>query len=109
MEFCPKCEVRLKKNDDGLLSCRKCNYVKEKTGKSTKEKSEETNSEFLVMGEDDMKIAKGLESTVPIDCEKCHNKKEFGGLFRRAVPMNLRLNFIDVQNVTILGETTHNF
>jgi hypothetical protein len=25
------------------------------------------------------------------------------------VPMNLRLNFIDVQNVTILGETTHNF
>jgi len=36
-------------------------------------------------------------------------KKEFGGLFRRAVPMNLRLNFIDVQNVTTLGETTHNF
>ena len=36
-------------------------------------------------------------------------RKEFRGLFRHAVPMNLRLNFIDVQNVTILGETTHNF
>jgi len=70
MEFCPKCEVRLKKNNAGLLSCLKCNYVKEKTDKSTKEKPEATNSEFLVMGEDDMKVAKGLESTVPIDCEK---------------------------------------
>jgi len=50
MEFCPKCEVRLKKNDDGLLSCPKCNYVKEKTDKPTKEKPEEINSEFLVMG-----------------------------------------------------------
>ena len=36
MEFCPKCEVRLKKNDDGLLSCLKCNYVKKKTDKPTK-------------------------------------------------------------------------
>ena len=75
MEFCPKCEVRLKKNDDGLLSCRKCDYVKEKTDKSTKEKPEETNSEFLVMGEDDMNIVKGLESTVKIDCDKCHNQE----------------------------------
>ena len=75
MEFCPKCEVRLKKNNDGLLSCLKCNYVKEKTDKSTKEKPEETESEFLVMGEDDMNIVKGLESTVKIDCEKCHNQE----------------------------------
>ena len=50
MEFCPKCEVRLKKNDDGLLSCLKCNYVKENTDKPTKEKPEEVNTEFLVIG-----------------------------------------------------------
>ena len=70
MEFCPKCEIRLKKNDSGLLSCSKCNYVKEVSDKPTKEKPEETDSEFLVMGEDDMKQAKGLESTINIDCEK---------------------------------------
>ena len=75
MEFCPNCEVRLKKNDDGLLSCSKCNYVKEKTGESAKEKSEEINSEFLVMEESDMKQAKSLESTIKIDCEKCHNQE----------------------------------
>jgi len=67
MEFCPKCEIRLKKNDSGLLHCPKCKYLKEKTVESTKEELEEVNSEFLVMGEDDMKQAKGLESTIKID------------------------------------------
>ena len=66
MEFCPKCEVRLK-NDNGLLSCPKCKYVKEKP--------EETNSEFLGMDESDLNQAKGLESTIKIDCEKCHNQE----------------------------------
>ena len=75
MEFCPKCEIRLKKNDSGLLHCPKCQYLKEKTVESTKEEPEGANSEFLVMGEDDMKQAKGLESTVKIDCEKCHNQE----------------------------------
>ena len=50
MEFCPKCEVRLKKNNDGLLSCPKCQFVKGKSADTIKEKSEEVNSEFLVMG-----------------------------------------------------------
>ena len=75
MEFCPKCEIRLKKNDSGLLHCPKCKYLKEKTVASTKKESKEINSEFLVMGEEDVKQSKGLESTVPIDCEKCHNKE----------------------------------
>ena len=109
MEFCPKCEIRLKKNDSGLLHCPKCKYLKEKTVESTKEEPEGANSEFLVMGEDDVKQAKGLESTVPIDCEKCHNKEGVSWTFRHVVQTNLKLNFIDVQNVTTLGETTHNF
>jgi len=75
MEFCPNCEIRLKKNDSGLLHCPKCQYLKEKTVESTKEEPEEANSELLVMGEDDMKQAKGLESTIKIDCEKCHNQE----------------------------------
>jgi len=74
MEFCPNCEIRLK-NDSGLLHCPKCKYVKEKIDNPTKEKPEEINPEFLVMGKDDMKQAKGLESTVKIDCEKCHNQE----------------------------------
>jgi len=75
MEFCPNCEIRLKKNDSGLLHCPKCKYLKEKTVEPTKEEPEGANSEFLVMGEEDVKQAKGLESTVPIDCEKCHNQE----------------------------------
>ena len=74
MEFCPNCEVRLKKNDNGLLACSKCKYVKEIVDKPTK-KSEETNSEFLVMGEADLNQAKRLESIIKIDCEKCHNQE----------------------------------
>jgi len=50
MEFCPKCEIRLKKNDSGLLHCPKCKYLKEKTVESTKKEPEGANSEFLVMG-----------------------------------------------------------
>ena len=74
MEFCPNCEVRLK-NDNGLLSCPKCKFVKEKTDKSVKEKPEEINSEFLVMDESDLSQTKKLESTIKIDCEKCHNQE----------------------------------
>jgi len=36
-------------------------------------------------------------------------RKQFGGLSKRVVLMNLKLNFIDVQNVIILGVITHNF
>ena len=33
MDFCPKCEARLKKNSDGLLACPKCEFVKEGAAK----------------------------------------------------------------------------
>ena len=82
MDFCPHCDTRLKKNDDGLLACAKWKFVKEKTVNITKEKSEDANSEFLVMDESDMNQAKGLESTVPIDCEKCHNKEGVSWTFQ---------------------------
>ena len=74
--------VSLKKNDDGLLACSKCQFVKEKTVNITKEKPEDANSEFLVMDESDLDQAKGLESTVPIDCEKCHNKEGVSWTFQ---------------------------
>ena len=62
MEFCPKCEVRLKKNDDGLLSCLKCNYVKEKSDKPTKEKPEEEVVKGFEKLSDD-KVTKKLSDT----------------------------------------------
>ncbi|MEE2600697.1 MAG: transcription factor S [Thermoproteota archaeon] len=71
MEFCPTCETLLKKNNNKLV-CPKCEYVK-KIDKTIKEKPKEPDSDFLVMGESDMSAAKGLKSTIKIDCEKCHN------------------------------------
>ena len=82
MDFCPKCESRLKKNSDGSLVCPKCQFVKEGKIKEDTKKSEEVNSEFLVMDESDLSKAKGLESTVKIDCEKCHNKEGVSWTFQ---------------------------
>ena len=76
MDFCPKCEIRLKKNNNGsALGCPKCDYVKENIVKDDQVKLDESNSDFTVMGKDDMNIVKGLESTIKIDCEKCHNQE----------------------------------
>ena len=82
MDICPKCDSRLKKNNDGLLACPKCKFVKEGAIKEETKKLEEPNPEFLVMDESDVNQAKGLESTVPIDCEKCHNKEGVSWTFQ---------------------------
>ena len=55
--------------------CPKCDYVKENIVKDDQVKLDESNSDFTVMGKDDMNIVKGLESTIKIDCEKCHNQE----------------------------------
>lgn len=72
MRFCPSCEVRLKKSEEGL-KCPKCDYVEGKEGSSlTKQKSEQEVSEFNVI--DDSEKADTMP-TVKIDCEKCgHNQ-----------------------------------
>ena len=76
MEFCPKCETRLKKDINSTsLVCPKCQYVKQGSNKTNKQKSQESDSDLLVMEENDIKESKGLESTIKIDCEKCHNQE----------------------------------
>ena len=50
-------------------------FVKENIVKDDQVKLDESNSDFTVMGKDDMNIVKGLESTIKIDCEKCHNQE----------------------------------
>ena len=61
-----------KKNNE--LVCPKCEYVK-KIGKTVKEKPGESDPDFLVMGESDMRKDQGLKSTIKIDSEKCHNQE----------------------------------
>lgn len=72
MKFCPKCEVRLKKSDSGLV-CPKCDYSEGGNSESSKTVIEEKEvSEFNVLEESD-----GQEAlpTIKIDCEKCgHNE-----------------------------------
>ena len=70
MEFCPTCEALLKKKNNELIcSTKDCGYTK-KIGKIVKEKSGELDSDFLVIGESDMKKHQGFKSTIKIDCEK---------------------------------------
>ena len=83
MEFCPKCETRLKKDANSIsLVCPKCQYVKQKSNKTKKERSQESDSGLLVMEENDIKKSKGLESTIKIDCEKCHNQEGVSWAFQ---------------------------
>ena len=73
MEFCPTCKTLLKKSNNKLV-CPKCEYVK-KIDKPIKEKPAESDPDFLVMEESDMRKDQGLKSTIKIDCEKCHNQE----------------------------------
>ena len=66
MKFCPKCEVRLKK--DGLsLSCPKCGYA-QGSSKTDKKIEQEEKSEFNVLDENE---GKETLPTIKKDCEKC--------------------------------------
>ncbi|SVB17351.1 uncharacterized protein METZ01_LOCUS170205, partial [marine metagenome] len=66
MEFCPTCKALLKKKNNELV-CPKCEYVK-KIKKPIKEKLGESDPDFLVMEESDMRKDQGLKSTIKIDC-----------------------------------------
>ena len=69
MKFCPKCEVKLKKNDSGL-QCSKCGYTEGQEVKQIKKipDNQESNKEFNVFEENE-----GDEAlpTIKIECEKC--------------------------------------
>lgn len=70
MKFCPKCEVKLKK-DGQSLQCPKCDYTEGQAAAAGKKaESEERVNEFNVFEGDE-----GNEtlSTIKIDCEKCGN------------------------------------
>jgi DNA-directed RNA polymerase subunit M len=72
MKFCPKCEVKLKK-DDSDLKCPKCGYVEGDISTQQKKVDQEESTEaFNVFAENE-----GDESlpTIKIECESCgHNE-----------------------------------
>ncbi len=72
MKFCPKCEVKLKK-DGGDLKCPKCGYVEGKISVTKKKIVQEKSTEpFNVFEENE-----GEETlpTIKIECESCgHNE-----------------------------------
>lgn len=73
MKFCPKCEVRLKKdNSASFLSCPKCGYSESGSAKLKKETGEETKSELNILDENE---GKETLPTIKIDCEKCGNNE----------------------------------
>lgn len=71
MRFCPRCEVKLKKDDSGL-QCPKCNYMEGAENKRPENVDEEVESEFNVFAENE-----GNETlpTIEIECEKCGNNE----------------------------------
>jgi len=70
MKFCPKCEVKLKK-DNSDLKCPKCGYVEGGTQDLQKKMLQEESTEvFNVFDENE------VEETLPtikIECESCGN------------------------------------
>jgi len=58
LEFCPTCDALLKKKNNELV-CPKCEYVK-KIKKNIKEEPAESDHDFLVMEESDMRKDQGL-------------------------------------------------
>ena len=71
MKFCPKCEVRLKKNNSNfVLSCPKCGYAESGSKETKKDKQDEIKLEIHVLDENE---GKETLPTIKIDCEKCGN------------------------------------
>lgn len=72
MRFCPKCEIRLKKSEDGL-HCPKCDYTEGSASDTIKKQENEVKvSELNVLDENE---GKETLPTIKMDCEKCGNNE----------------------------------
>ncbi len=80
MKFCPKCEVKLKKNISGL-QCSKCGYTEGEKVKPTKKiiDEQEPNESILAFEGNE-----GEESlpTIKIECEKCGHDEAVWWMFQ---------------------------
>lgn len=69
MRFCPKCDVRLRAGEGGLV-CPKCGHAEGGAPGGTKRPEPAAAQGFKVLDESE---AKGPESTIEKECEKCGN------------------------------------
>ena len=73
MKFCPKCDIRLKKDSgSSIISCPKCNYTEGQESEHQNKISEEPKSDFLILEENE---GKDSMPTIEIECEKCGNNE----------------------------------
>ena len=71
MKFCPKCDIRLRRNtSDFSIICPQCGYTEKSSSKTVEIKKDEAKPEIKVLDENDQKESL---STIKIDCEKCGN------------------------------------
>ena len=73
MKFCPTCDVRLKKDSaTSVLTCPKCDYTEGGPKIEKQSVSQETESDFLVLDENE---GKDVLPTMEIECEnkECDN------------------------------------
>ena len=78
MKFCPKCAVKLRKNDG---HCPTCDYAEEKESKPTKKIPVKEEPDFSLLA---FEGNEGEESnpTIKIDCEKCGHDEAVGWMFQ---------------------------
>jgi len=80
MKFCPKCEIKLKKDGDDL-KCSKCGYVEGEKVTQTKKKITEEEPDFSLLA---FEGNEGEDSnpTIKIDCEKCGHDEAVWWMFQ---------------------------
>jgi DNA-directed RNA polymerase subunit M len=80
MKFCPKCEIKLKKDGDDL-KCSKCGYIEGEKVTQTKKKIAEEEPDFSLLA---FEGDEGEEShpTIKIDCEKCGHDEAVWWMFQ---------------------------
>jgi len=73
MKFCPKCDVRLKKDtSDSVVKCPKCDYTENKPKEFKKKLTEEVKPGINVLEGNE---GKETLPTINIECEKCGHQK----------------------------------
>ncbi len=80
MKFCPKCEVKLKK-DGGHLKCSKCGFVEGGKVTQTKKITDEGEPDFSLLT---FEGTEGEESnpTIKMDCETCGHDEAVWWMFQ---------------------------
>ena len=80
MKFCPKCEVKLKKDGD-IFKCSKCGFIEGQkvTGKKKIDDEEEPDFSLLAFEGDE---GEDTHPTIKLICEKCGHDEAVWWMFQ---------------------------